>query len=562
MKFKNIEFINHPILGRCNFDFTDKDGNIVDTIIIAGENGCGKSVFLNELYNFNVDYSRYGIVDKFELDSTVQLTKDEFDSLINQQVVNQGFPQINTDYTANKEIRTHQVFNNDGRKSISEFTLYDFQMSLLTIDGVYWNNTICRSIFSDVEINFNPNAISYITSENIDKPNQIKIKSEQNLATSITQLLIDIKSLDDSDLSDWVTNNPVQVVPNDIKEIRMKRFTKAFDSIFPHKRFKGIKNIDGRKKVIFEEYGKEMPIEKLSSGEKQIVFRGVFLLKDKISTEGAIVLVDEPELSLHPRWQMEILGFLKSLFTNEEGVQTTQIVITTHSPFIIHNSDRSNDKVIILEKDEAGGVSISETPSYYSWTNKELVQEAFKISCELPADQITVFVEGETDEKYYKRALEVYSLGESVLNFKWIGSYNEKGNVENTGDTGLNHAFNFYKANPLMVKNKVVLLYDSDTKKQESQLRDNLYTKIMTVNNNNKLYKIGVENLLVLDDKFDKNHYYKEASKIDEYGAESKIKTLDKTKLCKEVCGYNIETLKTVFANIKLEIDKLLTLAD
>eukprot|EP00825_Cyclidium_porcatum_P052379 TRINITY_DN9906_c0_g1_i1.p1 TRINITY_DN9906_c0_g1~~TRINITY_DN9906_c0_g1_i1.p1 ORF type:complete len:389 (-),score=75.21 TRINITY_DN9906_c0_g1_i1:264-1430(-) len=275
---------------------------------------------------------------------------------------------------------------------------------------------------------------------------------------------------------------------------------------------------------------------------------------------GAFVLVDEPELSLHPRWQMKILSFLKSLFTNEEGIQTSQIIITTHSPFIIHNCDRSNDKVIILEKSEEGVISVSDTPSYYSWTNEELVKEAFNISYELPEDKITVFVEGETDEKYYKRALEVYGLNGSILNFKWIGNYNEQGNVENTGDTGLNHAFNFYKANPRMINNKVVLLYDSDTKKQESQLDNNLFIKMMAVNNGNGLYKIGIENLLMLHNGFDKDRYYKTEVKPNKYGGETITRNLDKTKLCNEICQLDNETLKEVFTNIKLEIDKLLVL--
>lgn len=558
MKFRNIEFINHPILGNCNFDFTDKNVNVADTIIIAGENGCGKSVFLNELYNFSP--ASLTSDNQGELKSTLILTENEFSSLTNHEIFRSYVPIINNDYTINKEITTHRNSNIKNDWQQSTFSLKNTEMLQISIMGNYWNPMICRSIFSDVEINFNPNNISSITSENIDKPNLTKIKSESNLATRITQLLIDIKSLDDSDLSDWVAANPGIAPPDEVKEIRMKRFTKAFDSIFPYKRFKGIRNIDGQKKVLFEEFGKEMPIEKLSSGEKQIVFRGSFLLKDKISTEGAFVLVDEPELSLHPRWQMKILSFLKSLFTNEEGIQTSQIIITTHSPFIIHNCDRSNDKVIILEKSEEGVISVSDTPSYYSWTNEELVKEAFNISYELPEDKITVFVEGETDEKYYKRALEVYGLNGSILNFKWIGNYNNQGNVENSGDTGLNHAFSFYKANPRMIKNKVVLLYDSDTNKPENNLENNLYIKKMTVNNGNRLYKIGVENLLILPESFDKESYYKIETKEDNYGGKMRKECLDKTKLCDEICQFNNETLKSVFANIKLEIDKLLEL--
>lgn len=53
MKFRKIAFKDHPILGDCCLDFTDAYGNTIDTIIIAGENGCGKTVLLNELYEYN-----------------------------------------------------------------------------------------------------------------------------------------------------------------------------------------------------------------------------------------------------------------------------------------------------------------------------------------------------------------------------------------------------------------------------------------------------------------------------------------------------------------------------
>ena len=58
MKFRNITFENHPILGNCQLDFTNTDGSTVDTIIIAGENGCGKTVLLNELFEYNPSWYR------------------------------------------------------------------------------------------------------------------------------------------------------------------------------------------------------------------------------------------------------------------------------------------------------------------------------------------------------------------------------------------------------------------------------------------------------------------------------------------------------------------------
>ena len=46
MKLKSIRFKEHPVLGNLFVDFCDSDGNAVDTILIAGENGTGKSTLL------------------------------------------------------------------------------------------------------------------------------------------------------------------------------------------------------------------------------------------------------------------------------------------------------------------------------------------------------------------------------------------------------------------------------------------------------------------------------------------------------------------------------------
>lgn len=52
-KIKKITFKNHPVLRNLSLDFCDTDGNIVDTIIFAGENGTGKSTILDELYKIS-----------------------------------------------------------------------------------------------------------------------------------------------------------------------------------------------------------------------------------------------------------------------------------------------------------------------------------------------------------------------------------------------------------------------------------------------------------------------------------------------------------------------------
>lgn len=49
-KIRSIQFINHPTLKNLKLNFCGPDGTAVDTVILAGENGTGKSTILNYLY--------------------------------------------------------------------------------------------------------------------------------------------------------------------------------------------------------------------------------------------------------------------------------------------------------------------------------------------------------------------------------------------------------------------------------------------------------------------------------------------------------------------------------
>mgnify|MGYP000055093593 CR=1 FL=1 len=550
MKFRNIIFENHPILGNCQLDFTNTDGSTVDTIIIAGENGCGKTVLLNELFEYNpatISRTKVGIVK-----TEIELTEEEILAVNNLPEVQGRFPE---------GIPTSRIIIIQNFSIKNNWEQIKIYIGKHSISGHIFNSlpNIFKKIYSNVEINFMPNQIRTVTSKNIDQESSLALKSEQNLATDITQLLIDINTLDNGELAYWVKTHIGQVPPQDMVSIRMKRFINAFHSMFETKRFKAVENINGQITVVFEEYGKEMSIDKLSSGEKQIVFRGGFLLKDKKSLEGAYILIDEPEISLHPKWQLKILPFIKKLFTNDSGRQTSQIIVTTHSPFIIHNSNRQNDKVIILQKNTEGNIEVADRPEFYSWGAKEMVKEAFNVNLDFESDRNIVFVEGETDEKYYNKALDVFGYDKSKIQVEWIGRNIAKGKSENTGKKALDNAALFFKSNSFLLRNHIILLYDCDTNKQEED-DGLLHIKMMKKNESNDVYKIGVENLLKLPKDFDKQNFYSQSSKIDEYGAESHISSLDKVKLCNAICARPDVELETIFANIKMEIEKLFTI--
>ncbi|PKA82789.1 putative ATP-binding protein involved in virulence [Ulvibacter sp. MAR_2010_11] len=555
MRIRKIEFENHPILGNTKLDFTDNTGKTINTIILAGENGTGKSVTLNTIFNF----SNYSLeVKKRDEKRTfeIELSDDEIKTLKESENSKDFFKQplknnifkIGFDYS---------ITNSWNQISI---TAENIDNTILSLQGTLFiqNDTrpILKTIFSDVEINFTSKGIKSVTAKNIDSEEIHSERSNSDLSTEIAQLLIDIQNQDALELTEWARNNTGQPVEESKVDVRTKRFSKAFESIFPTKKFNRIENRNNQKEIVFAQGENEMTINELSSGEKQIVFRGSFLLKNKESSKGALILIDEPEISLHPTWQLKILTYFKNLFSSENE-QTSQIIIATHSPFIIHNSNRVDDKVIVLKRNDAGQIITSNNPEFYNWTPEEKIKSAFNVTHILKPNIINVLLEGETDEKYYNKAVEIFGIDENSIDFKWIGRINENGNAENTGNSALNQAKTFFRANPNMLTGKVILLYDSDTDKPEETF-NNLEIRIMPKNEHNNLYLIGIENLLVLPDDFDKELFYKVKTRTDKYGAESLIRELDKSKLCNYICDdLDIEKQKEILIKLNVEIEKL-----
>jgi predicted ATP-binding protein involved in virulence len=77
------------------------------------------------------------------------------------------------------------------------------------------------------------------------------------------------------------------------------------------------------------EDGKELSLMALSSGEQQeVVLLYELLFKVEPNT---LVLIDEPEISLHVAWQKEVLNDLLKII----GLQKIRVITATHSPQII-----------------------------------------------------------------------------------------------------------------------------------------------------------------------------------------------------------------------------------
>lgn len=325
--------------------------------------------------------------------------------------------------------------------------------------------------------------------------------------------------------------------------------------MFTDLEYSRIENDNNYKKIIFKKHGKDVSIDQLSSGEKQIIYRGCFLLRNVKSLRNSFVFIDEPEISMHPSWQMKILDYYKQIFTDEHGKQNSQLFVVTHSPFIIHNPNRRNDKVIVLKRDENGVIQVNDKKEYYTWDSPVVIEDAFSIKG-FNSQKSYVFLEGPTDELYFNKAVEVYGFTDLPFTFKWIG-YNDGIKNQNSGSTALDKAIEFIRAGNYKVKN--CCLYDCDVKHDEVN-EEFIFSKKMP-HFENKRFKIGIENALVidcLDFERDIKPCYIRHERISDYGEDKGTDSFVKSKFCEHVCSLDKTILENVFFNLKGVIEDLI----
>ena len=99
--------------------------------------------------------------------------------------------------------------------------------------------------------------------------------------------------------------------------------------------------LNDEQQIVYYEKGYPLTLKELSEGYRSIIiFVCDLLIKlsqscaegNDVFQEHGVVLIDEIDQHLHPRWQLTIVKKLRNLFPN------IQFIMTTHSPVIVLGS--------------------------------------------------------------------------------------------------------------------------------------------------------------------------------------------------------------------------------
>lgn len=148
---------------------------------------------------------------------------------------------------------------------------------------------------------------------------------------------------------------------NPLLEVVRNAIAIFFNTISPEAHYKNLriernpqtegffKRFDAQGSLVVSKGGNDLKINQLSSGEKMLLLLIADIARrlsianplrsNPLEGEG-IVLIDEIELHLHPRWQRNIIPALNKTFPN------IQFIVTTHSPQVLSNVHKNDIRVI------------------------------------------------------------------------------------------------------------------------------------------------------------------------------------------------------------------------
>lgn len=284
---KDIE-IHFQLPGGATAD--PETGNVVN--VVAGVNGCGKSTLLD-------------LIDKIRNDADEKSRK-----------INPFFPK-NKSFISDDENGLCMEFE-EGKLYIGDGQLNKVKDDLWEVGDVSLNDVV----YFDFKY-FSRNKVN-------ESPDRKKSEIYEETAQTINNYVINLERQSSKSSSE------------DRKIDAIKEFNKIFENVDFYTRLSGVQYEDGIFKPEFlNANGQKVFIYDLSDGEQRLYLSAMRMMN--FDYQNKVILMDEPEVSLHPAWQQKIMQIYSRIGKNN------QFIVATHSPQIIANTPYQN--LIILKKD-------------------------------------------------------------------------------------------------------------------------------------------------------------------------------------------------------------------
>jgi len=301
MKIKNLHIKEFKGLRDISINF-EKNDKPLDLVVLAGSNGSGKTRVLESILKY---FQNYLIYKQNNIEAGIFYEEKEKNCISNVQ-----------DFFYELEYFSYCEANDPLREKHIEIKN---KLDILP-----------KIIYVPTEINFQKMNVASTT----------LVQEYKFINIVNTNLIKDIPSYIATKMISAMLKNKNEKV-GDVQKKVFNEINEIFENLSIDVKVEDISQ-DGRNITLFtNSSGDEFDINELSSGEKQLFLRTLAI--KMLNPENSIILIDEPELSLHPKWQQRIVDVYKKIGKNN------QIIIATHSPHILGSVKKEN--IMLLDKD-------------------------------------------------------------------------------------------------------------------------------------------------------------------------------------------------------------------
>lgn len=386
MKISKLHIDQFRHLENLDFDFTyqsgDRKGQILDKICFIGQSASGKTSLLelineqtfaiqNIVFNQNI-FSYTKEIKKIDGNILFEFENKDIDLSSNILKVNDVEHNL-----GNISQRSDSLLTENDKKNI----LY-FKANLISdknID-VFTKNPI--DLFEKYSKNTNVSLASIRNKKNDETESltifndEVDIKIWLSLLNDILQYrknftqkmsdlihkgLLNNRSKLDLEFNKWQKENP------NVLELFAEKFNPILEKLNLEV---DIINTEFSIPIKNKKNDEIIPIQNTSTGTKGLLLS--FLPLFKLDTKESIILIDEPERSLYPDMQMDLMDHYQKL------APEAQFIVATHSPFIAASFEP--DERFILYFDEEGKVVVRRGSSPIGDDPNDMLENDFGVN--------------------------------------------------------------------------------------------------------------------------------------------------------------------------------------
>ena len=308
MKIKNLHIKEFKGLRDISINF-EKNDEPLDLVVLAGSNGSGKTRVLESILKYFQDHLNY---KQNNIETGIFYEEKEKNCISNVR-----------DFFYGLEYFSYHEVNNP---------LYEKHIQIKNKLDI-----LPKIIYVPTEINF----------QKMDVASTTLVQEYKFINIVNTNLIKDIPSYIATKMISAMLKNKNEKV-GDVQKKVFDEINEIFEILDIDVKAEDISQ-DGKNMPIFENSsGDKFDINELSSGEKQLFLRTLAI--KMLNPQNSIILIDEPELSLHPKWQQRIVDVYKKIGKNN------QIIIATHSPHILGSVRKEN--IMLLDKNNDGKIVV------------------------------------------------------------------------------------------------------------------------------------------------------------------------------------------------------------